>query len=389
MRLARRRQWRPDRSVRIHLPTDVVTDQVERLGLFCIVSGGLWFVAFLKDAWLSPGLLGAPRSSAALLVETTAVLTAVAIYAYVCYSPRSVHHKADAGMWLMVLNCFDIALLETWARGTIELRPGQPSWAALVIVLSAMIMPSTPRKMTVAVLIAASMGPLGVWVMHLRGLPVPAAATTFLTYLPSYTAGIAAVLPSMMMQRLGRRLREARELGSYELVEQFGSGGMGEVWRARHRLLARDAAIKLMRPEVLGAGTGEQARQLLRRFEREAQATAQLNSAHSIRLFDFGGRRRPVLLRHGTPGRPRFGILCEGVRTDPRRSNDVPAAAGLPLARRSARARLDPSRYQTGQHLRVPDGARLRLHQGARFRSREGSGAGSHCQKRKPKRKRS
>ena len=271
-----------------HLPTDIVTDQVERLRLFCIVSGGLWSIAFLRDAWLFPSLLGAPRSTAALLVDTSAVLTAVAVYAYVCYAPRSIHHKADAGMWLMVLNCVDIALLETWARGSIQLRPGQPSWAALVIVLSAMIMPSTPRKMTVAVLIAASMGPLGVWIAHLRGLPVPSAATTFLTYLPSYTAGIAAVLPSIWLQRLGRRLREARELGSYELVEQLGVGGMGEVWRARHRLLAREAAIKLVRPEVLGAGTDEQSRHLLRRFEREAQATAQLNSAHSIRLFDFG-----------------------------------------------------------------------------------------------------
>src|SRR5688500_18847761 len=95
-------------------------------------------------------------------------------------------------------------------------------------------------------------------------------------------------MPSIMFQRIGRRLREARELGSYELIEQLGRGGMGEVWRARHRLLARDAAIKLVRPALLGASTDEHAKLLLRRFEREAQATAQLSSAHSIRLFDFG-----------------------------------------------------------------------------------------------------
>ena len=41
---------------------------------------------------------------------------------------------------------------------------------------------------------------------------------------------------------LGRRLREAQELGSYQLIELLGGGGMGVVWRAKHRLLARPAA---------------------------------------------------------------------------------------------------------------------------------------------------
>jgi eukaryotic-like serine/threonine-protein kinase len=62
---------------------------------------------------------------------------------------------------------------------------------------------------------------------------------------------------------------------------------MGAVWRARHRFLARDAAVKLVRPESLG-DTPSAAQSQLRRFEREAQATALLRSQHSIRLFDFG-----------------------------------------------------------------------------------------------------
>jgi serine/threonine protein kinase len=63
---------------------------------------------------------------------------------------------------------------------------------------------------------------------------------------------------------------------------------MGEVWRAKHRLLARPAAIKLIRPEVLGAGSDAEHRTVLQRFEREAQATASLSSPHTIRVFDFG-----------------------------------------------------------------------------------------------------
>jgi serine/threonine-protein kinase len=96
------------------------------------------------------------------------------------------------------------------------------------------------------------------------------------------------MLPSRVLQRIGRRLREAQEMGSYQLVEKLGTGGMGEVWRAKHRLLARNAAIKLVRPEVLGARTEAEARVMIRRFEREAQATAQLGSPHTIQVFDFG-----------------------------------------------------------------------------------------------------
>jgi serine/threonine protein kinase len=95
-------------------------------------------------------------------------------------------------------------------------------------------------------------------------------------------------VPVHVLQRLGRRLREAQELGSYQLVELLGHGGMGEVWRAEHRLLARDAAIKLVRPEVLGAGNLADAQVIRRRFEREAQATAALSSPHTINVFDYG-----------------------------------------------------------------------------------------------------
>jgi serine/threonine protein kinase len=75
------------------------------------------------------------------------------------------------------------------------------------------------------------------------------------------------------------------ELGQYILEEKIGGGGMGEVWRARHRLLIRPAAIKLIRQEALGTMDPEL---LMRRFEREARATAALKSPHTVQLYDFG-----------------------------------------------------------------------------------------------------
>jgi serine/threonine-protein kinase len=109
--------------------------------------------------------------------------------------------------------------------------------------------------------------------------------------LPNYALAIVAILPSRLLYRLGRRLRDAQELGNYELVELLGHGGMGEVWRAKHQLLARHAAIKLVRPEVLGAHSEADARIVQRRFEREAKATAALSSPHTIQVFDFGMTR--------------------------------------------------------------------------------------------------
>jgi serine/threonine-protein kinase len=99
-------------------------------------------------------------------------------------------------------------------------------------------------------------------------------------------AGIAYAM-SRIIFNYGRRLRKAREIGAYRLSRMLGKGGMGEVWQGEHRMLARPAAIKLIRAEALGGELGAGS-VVLQRFEREAQATAALRSQHTIQLYDFG-----------------------------------------------------------------------------------------------------
>jgi len=82
-----------------------------------------------------------------------------------------------------------------------------------------------------------------------------------------------------------RATRKATELGSYNLVECLGKGGMGEVWRAEHRLLARHAAIKLINIELT---RGHDSAQIQERFKREAQTIASLRSRNTVGLFDYG-----------------------------------------------------------------------------------------------------
>jgi len=80
--------------------------------------------------------------------------------------------------------------------------------------------------------------------------------------------------------------QRAQELGSYRLVSKLGTGGMGEVWRAEHQLLARQAAIKLVRLDVLA--DPKHAGLVQERFKREAQTLASLRSRHTIELYDYG-----------------------------------------------------------------------------------------------------
>jgi serine/threonine protein kinase/tetratricopeptide (TPR) repeat protein len=74
-------------------------------------------------------------------------------------------------------------------------------------------------------------------------------------------------------------------IGNYTLAEPIGRGGMGEVWRAEHLFLDRDAAIKLMKP---GAGSSARPEEVRARFEREARATSSLRSPHTVQLYDYG-----------------------------------------------------------------------------------------------------
>jgi len=154
-----------------------------------------------------------------------------------------------------------------------------PSCAQRTLVLSAIA--STP-------LIVVSL------VFH-EGAKLPGFSPQFLHALITVNAVLwltIAVTLSTVTSRtiygLRQQVRAASEIGQYTLEEKIGRGGMGEVWRARHRMLIRPAAVKLVRADELGSAGGRDPDMRLRRFEREARATAGLKSPHTVQLYDFG-----------------------------------------------------------------------------------------------------
>ena len=100
--------------------------------------------------------------------------------------------------------------------------------------------------------------------------------------LPRLPAARRAVVISHVVTRLGQQVAKERELGSYQLGELLGRGGMGEVYLATHRMLARPAAIKLIRPEMLAG-----------RRRRRARSSPPRGSAARRRPRPSSGRRTP------------------------------------------------------------------------------------------------
>jgi hypothetical protein len=271
------------------LPTELLSEQAQRLVVFSTVALVLWSFALLLDSFLMPWFAaGWVRNWRAIILQLFGAGGSAVMCWYLRRASTSFEEKSNAGIAMMLMQGAGIAGFNAWAvppAGTDIMRI---SWICLLILIFAMIAPSTPRRMFIASLVVASFDPIAYWLAWLFGGKALAPAYVFVISWPTYACAFVAVVPARVLQRLGRRLREAQDLGSYQLVERLGAGGMGEVWRAEHRLLARDAAIKLMRPEVLGARNESEARLMLKRFEREAQATAALSSPHTIQVFDFG-----------------------------------------------------------------------------------------------------
>jgi serine/threonine-protein kinase len=160
------------------------------------------------------------------------------------------------------------------------------TWVTPLIILFPLIVPVPPRRTLVVAILAAATRPIAILALAAAGQVEASRDDLISTLFNPAIAVVFAYFGSRVVHGLGVEVAEARRMGSYVLERVLGRGAMGEVWLGRHRMLARPAAVKLVRSDRLDGGGG--ADEVLARFEREAQATATLRSPHTIDLFDFG-----------------------------------------------------------------------------------------------------
>src|SRR5262249_31410576 len=150
-----------------------------------------------------------------LPIEALGMALSAAVVAFTRFAPCSERLKANLGLAFMVPHAVLLALLNSRVAQPTTMRALSP--ITVLILLFGMLVPARRAKLLTAGVVAASTDPLAVWLAHLRGLPVPSIIETLLFFYPNYVCAVLAVVPARILYRLGRKIREARALGSYEL----------------------------------------------------------------------------------------------------------------------------------------------------------------------------
>ena len=284
--------WRtPARAI----PNDLLKEASRRLEIMSLLAAVLWAVAsilwHLRLGSQSDQLRLSPYTSADN-IAVVSVVASLALYYYARSTKREPQFILNIGLGYMVLTAAAIGLITHWYTDSAELSAEVAptiSWIGVVILMFAAVIPSSPRKTIIAGLIAASMNPLGMLIARARGVwDFGPPLNALMMHYPDFLLIGAAVVIARVVSRLGQQVSKAREMGSYQLGDLLKRGGMGEIYRATHTMLARPAAIKLIRPEMLRSDNDGDSQIAVKRFHREAEAAANLRSPHTVELFDFG-----------------------------------------------------------------------------------------------------
>jgi serine/threonine-protein kinase len=276
------------------LPRDILQQASRRLAItalmIAMMYGVAWLLARAALAKLSGGIFDQQLTLGADLI----VLTTIGVSLGLCHHARKgdcdPQVTLDIGLVYLVAIAVSLGLLWHWVPLPHD-WPITPmiTWIGPIMLMFAALLPSTPGKTLVAGLLSASMNPLSMMAAKASGhWDYGPESNVLLMHYPDYLLVPVALVISRVVTGLGLQVAKAREMGSYELGERIGAGAMGEVYRARHRMFARPAAIKLIRPDAVAPGDTEAAILAVKRFRREAEVAACLRSPHTVALYDFG-----------------------------------------------------------------------------------------------------
>jgi eukaryotic-like serine/threonine-protein kinase len=268
----------------------------DRLRVFGFWSGvlSLFFLLlrFAGEALVQPAFsVGRLVASTGFLSHAGASATGLLLWALARRHralPAPALRRLDVAATLTIATAF--AVMGATLAGTTAALVSQPQVAMLTATLAvaftviwrAVAVPSTPAY--TALLTSIAVTPLVVADVAVlsAGLSGPArvAAPLFAAAWAVVTV-VTSTVTSDVVFGLRREVRRAERLGQYTLEEKIGEGAMGIVYRARHAMLRRPTAIKLLPPERAGETA-------LKRFEREVQLTAQLTHPNTVAIYDYG-----------------------------------------------------------------------------------------------------
>jgi serine/threonine-protein kinase len=274
------------------LAPELLSQSARRLRILALLYAFTFFMA-----GFFPNLFSAEQRAAFFATPehwvpgVISIAVALTVWALAWSARVPLHTVMNVGLVFEVVSCYGIALAEYLEPTRLNLNGWIGlSWVAAWALLFTVVIPTRPLKAALITLASVTAVPVVIGFMVVTGRttfrPSPD-MFFFWIVLPYLLVTVMAYVGARVVYTLGKEVTEARELGSYRLVERLGEGGMGEVWKARHRLLARPAAIKLIRATTT-AGQPDGGDEAIRRFEREAQITAGLSSPHTVQLFDFG-----------------------------------------------------------------------------------------------------
>ncbi len=272
------------------MPRDMVGQACKRLSALVMPIGMLALVAMVVNL-LYPTALGWSRgcSSMGVVIYGAIFLLSIGMLALIRKHHDDPEKLVNAAVLYQIVVSFAISYAELQLPAPSGRLIGGISFVAVLIVLFPMLIPVGLGRSLVVGLAAATTGPVAALILTgFTQRTLPGGAVALVAYLPSYVVVGLVAVPVALLQSKGQQVARARRLGSYELRDLLGYGGMGEVWSAEHQLLRRPAAVKLITPEALSTTSENQNETVARRFEREAQATADLTSPHTVQLYDFG-----------------------------------------------------------------------------------------------------
>src|SRR5687768_616780 len=256
-----------------------------------LLGAALWtigpIVGHLAGRAMSGGELLWLKLGATDAISAVCIVLSLALYAYT-RGERNPRLMLDVSLGYLILTAFALSLMIHWSPPVGWQLETIISWVGVVTIMYAAILPNSPARLLIAGLIAVTMNPVAMLIRASQGVPIGPWWNVFVMHYPDYVLLGVAVVISGVVTKLGHQVTKAREMGSYHIGELLGRGGMGEVYTATHRMLARPAAIKLIRPELLSHMDGEARQLAVKRFHREADAAARLQSPHTVQLYDFG-----------------------------------------------------------------------------------------------------